>query len=159
MCDEQKNTLSIELDFQDPESKDLINKIKELCEEHEIKTNLKTNVKASLEFDLNDSDAQRDFAMMVSSKRVYKTLYRIRQEIFRPARKHGYSDKKISLLLENSGGHDSFEIDKNTKFVTKDEMDKDNDKYYGNGEALIGLLEEKYSEILEEESVDEDLYF
>ena len=70
MSEEQKNILSIELDFQDPESKELIDKIKELCEEHEIKTNLKANVKASIEFDLNDSDAQRDFEMMVSSKRV-----------------------------------------------------------------------------------------
>ena len=102
-----------------------------------------------------------NFFLVFDEKKLtgHKTLYRIRQEIFRPARKHGYSDKKISLLLENSGGHDSFEIDKNTKFVTKEEIDKETDKYYGNGEALIGLLEEKYSEILEEESVDEDLYF
>lgn len=154
MSNEQKNILSIELDFEDPSSKDLINKIKKLCADYEVEKNLTTSIKASLEFDLNDSDAKRDFEMMISSKRIYTVLNRLRNEVFRPARKHGYSDKKINLLIENSGGHDTLEVNENTKFVNKAK-----DKYYSNGESLIGELEKKYNEILEEESVDEDLFY
>lgn len=157
MSTKQKNTLSIQWDDKDPDDIKLIHKIKDLIKNHKEDNDSKINLKASIEFNLQDCDVQKDFERMISSHRVYSVLYRLRNEVFRPARKHGYSDKNINLLIYNSGGHDSLEINKDTKFVSVEEMEDKLDEYYNNGEALIGLLEKKYSEILAEESIDEDL--
>jgi hypothetical protein len=155
-----KEILSIEIDSNDPESHELINKIKTLCKDYQEATKLSTKIKATLEFDLDDPHAHKKFEAISSVNRVYNVIHRIRQEIFRPARKHGYNDYAINTLIENSGGHDTLEVTKETKFVSTEELNNDNEeRYFSNGASLIGELESKFSEILEEEVVDEDLQY
>lgn len=155
-----KEILTIEIDSNDTESQELINKIKNLCNDYQEATKLSAKVKATLEFDLEDSYAHKKFEAVSSVGRVYNVINRIRQEVFRPARKHGYNDYSINTLIENSGGHDTLAITEDTKFVSTEELNNDNeDRYFSNGASLVGELESKFSEILEEEAVDEDLYY
>lgn len=58
-------------------------------------------MKAILEFNLpEDAD---DFQNAVASQRMKAVLYDISQHIFRPARKHGYSDHRMAKFLDANG--------------------------------------------------------
>ena len=70
-------------------------------------------------------------AQMLSVHRVYNALSDIRDEVFRPARKHGYQDADLSALLGEA--------------VPEAEADARHE--------IIGLLERKFFEILNRHGV------
>ncbi len=82
-------------------------------------------MKAILEYDLPEDREDFDRASKAWSMAI--ALDEIRNEVFRPARKHGYSDIKIAEL------------------IAKNPEDS---------EELIGLLEEKFYEIMRENGLE-----
>jgi hypothetical protein len=68
----------------------------------------------------------------LSGPKYHHAFYEIQQEIFRPARKHGYNDRDLNMLLEMAG---------------KDE------EGYSIGESIIGKLEEMFLEYLSEKDI------
>lgn len=74
----------------------------------------------TLEFS-NDTNGQEEVRRVLSVNDCYSALWDIGQEIFRPARKHGYLDKEIADALEKAGEA---------------------------GPELVHLLEKKFYEIL-----------
>lgn len=93
--------------------------------------------KATLEFDLNEIDDQKEFRRAINATKAYLALHAIANEIFRPARKHGYSDEKINQLILKG-----IEID-SQGFVSE-----------AIGTELISELESMFYKILEENGVD-----
>ena len=100
--------------------------------------------KATLKFNLPEDDAE--FQLALSAGKMHSALWGMSQEIFRPARKHGYSNTKIQELLDKInalvkvyGG-----LDPNWP---KDE--------YGLLDAadLVAMLEKMFYEILDAEGV------
>lgn len=75
-------------------------------------------MKAILEFDLNEE--REEFALCLNGAKLSCAISDISNHIFRPARKHGYDDKTLNDLIEKNEG----------------------------AEEIIGLLEEKFIEIL-----------
>jgi len=84
-------------------------------------------MKANLEFNLPEDDME--FKQASKAGAAFAALDDIKNEIFRPARKHGYSDENIRALLEKIGE---------------------------DGNELIGLLESKLYEILNNHEVNID---
>lgn len=84
--------------------------------------------KAKLEFDLDDFDDKAEHKRMLNATNAYIALNEVANQIFRPARKHGYSDTEISNLM------------------------KENPK----SEELVGELESKFHSILEACNIDLD---
>lgn len=82
-------------------------------------------MKGKLEFTLPEE--QEEFNLAVSAGRMHTCLWEISQEVFRPARKHGYPDEKIQTLLTELGEK---------------------------GEELVGLLEAKFCGILNDNGVE-----
>lgn len=80
-------------------------------------------MKAYLRFDLNNPDDRDDHETALKAGAMKRALDEIGNEVFRPARKHGYSDPEIRELM---------------------------DALNGGGEKLVDLLEKKFYEILEE---------
>lgn len=60
-------------------------------------------MKAKLEFDLDEIHDLYAFKRASSATDAYLALSEIANEIFRPARKHGYSDQEINKLIESTG--------------------------------------------------------
>lgn len=62
-------------------------------------------MKATLEFDLTEE--RSEFQMAVNSHKYSQLLWKIEQEVFRPARKHGYlgdeKGKQLNRLLDKEG--------------------------------------------------------
>jgi len=83
-------------------------------------------MKAILEFNLDEPEDKRKFDIANKAEDMQIALWDIAQEIFRPARKHGYPDAEIQDLLTKCGGA---------------------------GEDLIGKLEDKFYAILNEREV------
>ena len=52
-------------------------------------------MKAKLEFDLNDSEDSRKFKIANKSESLLYALHEVGEEVFRPHRKHGYTEKNI----------------------------------------------------------------
>jgi hypothetical protein len=86
---------------------------------------------AVLQYKLPDESEEYEVAM--AGGRALSALYDIRQEIFRPMRKHGYTDARVTGL-----------IDKINAFLPADDCAV---------EELIGLLEEKFSSIITEYNI------
>lgn len=87
---------------------------------------------ANLKFDLEDPDDRAAHKRCISATDAYLALWELQQEIFRPARKHGYDDLEINELL--AADSDDIALD------------------------VIGLLESKFFEILERNGIKlEDL--
>lgn len=84
-------------------------------------------MRAKLEFDMADSDDASEFRRATKASEAFAALWEISQEIFRPARKHGYSDTTLSEAM------DSETVDKS---------------------ELIHRLEVKFYSILEERGID-----
>ena len=82
-------------------------------------------MKATLSFTLPEEQEEFDVACRASG--AFAALADVREHIFRPARKHGYSDSEIELLLEK--------------------LDDD-------GINLIDLLERKFNAILFDRGID-----
>jgi len=87
-------------------------------------------MKAVLEFNLPEEGTEHRQA--VFSQEAYSALWDISQEIFRPARKHGYQDSRIQKLIDHldSVGENSDTVDRAT------------------ATELIGKLETLFWEIL-----------
>lgn len=86
-------------------------------------------MKATLKYDLEDLDDRADHQVAIRARRVRIALSRIRTEIFRPARKHGYSSSLPALNVEG----DNYEVLLNA----------------------ISELESMYSEILSDEEISD----
>ena len=84
-------------------------------------------MKITMTFNMPDDASEHTLAMKASD--LYLCLWDTTQEVFRPARNHGYSDAAITKCLEQCGEH---------------------------GEELVGLLEGKFHEILSERGVNLD---
>jgi hypothetical protein len=80
-------------------------------------------MKAVLIFELPED--KEDFDLARKATDFSMALNDIQNEVFRPARKHGYDDKQIQVLV--------------------DELD---DKSEGKATELISLLEERYYKII-----------
>lgn len=80
-------------------------------------------------FDFEDNADRAQLQRTVNATAAYVALQEIGEQIFRPARKHGYMDKRIDDLLTELG-----------------------DK----GLELLELLERDYREILSDNSIDLD---
>ena len=120
--------------------------LEELKKEVELLKEQLNNVsknKATLTFDMDDHDSMQSFKRSVKSLDAFIALHDIAMEVFRPARKHGYSDPNIQKALDNCG----------------EEVDENGFSSYGHGEELISLLETKFYDILNERGInlDEDL--
>lgn len=74
----------------------------------------------------NLPEEREELATTLQASSMSIALWDISNEIFRPARKHGYSEEEIRLLCEKIGE---------------------------DAETLIGLLEKKFYAILEENDV------
>jgi len=85
-------------------------------------------MKITLEFDSNNEDDMERYETMMKASKYQAVIESVRNEIFRPARKHGYPDSNINKLIEDCG-------------VTHEQ--------YGRGEEIISKLEEIWGEILE----------
>jgi hypothetical protein len=86
--------------------------------------------KAILEFNLEDYDDKEAHKTALKGQNYRSAIFEVGQQVFRPARKHGYPDEKISSLLRSLPE--------------------------GKGEELIGLLEEKFYEVLRENDANDD---
>ena len=82
-------------------------------------------MKAILEFNLPEDEEEYEITSKATN--MSSALFEIKQEIFRPARKHGYSDPEITKLLAKINSREAEE---------------------GAGEELIGLLETRFYQIL-----------
>jgi hypothetical protein len=87
-------------------------------------------MKATLNFDLEDPQDKIELERALKAIDAFLVLREIQQQIFRPARKHGYSNKTLRDLVEG------------------------NDKAV----ELIGLLEDRFIELLQEYELDIDKF-
>jgi len=85
--------------------------------------------KVILEFIIGDKYDEQAAKRAQNADAAYGALWTIGQEVFRPARKHGYSDSRIQELLTE-----------------------------GSAVELVSLLEQKFYEILENTGVNLDDY-
>ena len=95
------------------------------------------NQKGILEFDLEEPDARDAFKRAVLADDSYMVLNEISDEIFRPHRKHGYSDRRIQNYID--------ELDKKLK------DDEENPIL-----EVISLLEDNFRDILTEHAINLD---
>lgn len=59
--------------------------------------------KGILKFDMDEPFDRSAFRRACSATEAYIALSDISNEVFRPHRKHGYNDKVLNDLIENSG--------------------------------------------------------
>lgn len=78
-----------------------------------------------------DTDERQSVMRMLKSHDAFMAIDDIGNDLFRPARKHGYPDRKIQGCLEACGE---------------------------NGFELVSLLEDKFYEILEEREISHLLF-
>lgn len=82
--------------------------------------------KVTIDFEITDDYDIQECLQALSYKKCFRVFDQITQQVFRPARKHGYHNYKIQQLLEKCGDA---------------------------GYELVGLLEETYLDILREEEI------
>lgn len=61
------------------------------------------NQVATLQFNLEDVDARKEYLKCIHANQLLELMEQVQRDIFRPARKHGYSNKhsaKLNRLLE-----------------------------------------------------------
>jgi len=95
-------------------------------------------MKGILEFSLPEEQEEFDSAARAGELR--SALWEISQQVFRPARKHGYADSKIQELLDKADT------------LTLSSVDDDEQEVFV-GTELVSLLEKKFYEILEEYNI------
>jgi hypothetical protein len=91
------------------------------------------NETATLTFNLEDGFSRNAHKRAVNATNAYIALFNIANEVFRPARKHGYPEGKINKLLDECG---------------------ETEEGHSRGVELIGELETKFYEILEDNGID-----
>jgi len=84
-----------------------------------------------IEFDLTDDEDKFEYECCLKATKMHLVLSEIREDIFRPARKHGY-EKEVQIII--------------------DELDKDNEQ---SCEDLIGSLEDKFNALLTRYSLED----
>lgn len=97
-------------------------------------------MKATLSFNLPEE--RDEFETAVNAGKYKGALWEISQRVFRPARKHGYGDSGIQMLLDKADvctvplkfGEDTYEV--------------------GVGTELVSQLEKLFYEILQEVGVE-----
>jgi hypothetical protein len=89
-------------------------------------------MKAILEFNLDDNDDEESHRLALKAGKLYSALWDIRQNVFRPARKHGYANDGVNILLRT---------------MSESEREK--------AMALVGELERMFSEILDGHGLSE----
>lgn len=82
--------------------------------------------KMTLTVDITDPEDEIYAKQLLSCTDAFIVLGEIRNEIFRPARKHGYQDKALQDLIDGTAGV---------------------------GEAIIERLETRFDELLEERGI------
>jgi len=92
-----------------------------------------------LEYNLEEPHSKKAFRRASSADDAYIALHQIANEVFRPARKHGYADEEIAEMISKSG-----------TFKDKNGWD------VNTSTEVIGLLEQMFYKILEEHQVDLD---
>lgn len=103
--------------------------------------------KVTIQFKVEDAEDEQQVRRCMNASAVYGAIHEIGQEVFRPARKHGYSDRSIQNL-----------ICKLDKLANEDEgipADAENPDVK-NATDLIRMLEEKFYQILREHEVELD---
>lgn len=100
--------------------------------------------KAILEFNLPEEEAELDMALHAGD--LHATLWDIAQEVFRPARKHGYNDSTLQRLVE--------QLDSIVDTMEKADDWPTDEHGPLNATDLIGLLEKKFYSLLEQHKVE-----
>lgn len=102
-------------------------------------------MKATLEFNLPEE--QEEFQNAAQAGKMSSAFWAIGNDVFRPARKHGYSDQRLHDLL--------FFLDQAAAALGDSEEKWPKDEYGPlNATDLIRILEEKYHAILRENGVE-----
>lgn len=83
-------------------------------------------------FEVESAEDEHELRDFLNAHNAHRALDEIREEIFRPARKHGYSDPRLSALLADN---------------------HPNPQAASNCQELVSLLEEKFNEILTERNI------
>lgn len=91
--------------------------------------------KVTLVIEVEDIDELKDITNYKDAKLA---LWEISQEIFRPARKHGYMDSRLNEMLENS------------------RPIRENGEEFASGYEIISRLEDKFYQILNEHNISLD---
>lgn len=102
---------------------------------------------ATLKYNLPEEQDEFKDAMQGSDCKL--VLWEIAQEIFRPARKHGYADKQIAELIASIDA--AVEAQHPEGF---NRMDLAWEERHINAEDLIGLLEKKFYALLNERGIE-----
>ena len=89
-------------------------------------------MKATLSFNLPEE--RDEFETAVNAGKYKAALWEISQRVFRPARKHGYSNPHIQKLLDTADTDDMYEV--------------------AVGTELVSELEKLFYEILQEEGIE-----
>lgn len=102
-------------------------------------------MKATLTFTLPEE--QEEFDRTQQAGKMHSALFEISNEIFRPARKHGYNDERLHALI--------FHLDQAAATLGANNEAWPKDEYGPLGATdLIQILEEKCYSILRENGVD-----
>lgn len=97
-------------------------------------------MKGTISFNLPEE--QEEFELAIKAGKYRAALWEIGQQVFRPARKHGYSNVRIQSLLDTM---DSVKVPSLDGY-TEDEV--------GGGTELVSELEKLFYQILQEEGVE-----
>jgi len=112
-------------------------------------------MKATLEFNLPEE--QEEYEITRQAGNMHAAFWTIGNDLFRPARKHGYSDHRLHLLISKL---DEMVADIQAGMVAGDGVPPIGDEWprdeHGplNATDLIHLLEQKYHDILRENGVE-----
>ena len=112
-------------------------------------------MKAILEFNLPEE--QEEYEINKQAFKMHAAFWTIGNDLFRPARKHGYSDQRLHLLISKL---DEMVADIQAGMVAGDGVPPIGDEWprdeHGplNATDLIYLLEQKYHDILRENGVE-----
>lgn len=102
-------------------------------------------MKAILEFNLPEE--QEEYEINKQAFKMHAAFWTIGNDLFRPARKHGYSDQRLHDLIHF--------LDQAAAALGTSEEKWPSDEYGPlNATDLIHLLEQKYHDILRENGVE-----
>lgn len=97
-------------------------------------------MKGTLSFSLPEE--REEFETAVNAGSYKAALWEIAQQVFRPARKHGYGDPAVQRLLDA--------LDE----VKVPSMDGYTEDMVGGGTELVSQLEKLFYQILQEEGIE-----
>jgi hypothetical protein len=103
-------------------------------------------MKGILEFDLPME--QEEFDAAANAGKLSAALFDVRQQVFRPARKHGYSRADIQQLVEKL---DALVV----QHASVTDWPRDEYQAFKDATYLISLLEGLFNQVLEESGVTE----